>query len=69
MSQQTNDPTKEKERCMGKGMALGMAMFAPIGIVLWIVTDNPGLIGVGPAIGISIGVAIGEHLYKRSKQP
>lgn len=52
---------------MGLGMALGMAMFAPLGIVLSLVTDNPGLIGVGPAIGISIGVAIGEHLYKRNK--
>ncbi|HEY45931.1 MAG: hypothetical protein AMJ88_03680 [Anaerolineae bacterium SM23_ 63] len=68
MSQQTNDRMKEKERCMGLGMALGLAMFAPIGIVLSIVTDNPGLLGVGPAIGTSIGVAIGEHLYKRSKQ-
>ncbi len=68
MSQHTNDRTKEKERCMGMGMALGMAMFAPIGIALWIVTGNPGLIGVGPAMGISIGVAIGEHLYKRSRR-
>jgi hypothetical protein len=68
MSQQTNDRTKEKERCMGLGMAIGMAMFAPLGIVLFIVTDIPGLLGVGPAIGISIGVAFGEHLYKRSKQ-
>ena len=41
MSQQTNDPTKLKEHYMGQGMAIGMAMFAPLGIVLSIVTDNP----------------------------
>ena len=68
MSQQTNDPTKHKEHCMGLGMAIGMAMFVPLGIVLFIVTRNPGLLGIGPAVGISIGVVIGEHLKKRSKQ-
>jgi hypothetical protein len=68
MSQQSNEPTKRKEHYMGQGMALGMAMFAPLGIVLSIVTDNYGLLGIGPAIGISIGVAIGEHLYKQSKR-
>jgi hypothetical protein len=68
MSQQTNGSTKQKEHYMGRGMAIGMAMFAPIGIALFILTDNPGLLGIGPAIGISIGVAIGEHLYKRSKR-
>ena len=67
MSQHTNDRMKERERCMGLGMVLGLAMFAPIGIVLSILTDNPGLIGIGPAIGISIGVALGEHLYKRNR--
>jgi hypothetical protein len=68
MSQQTNDPTNQKEHYMGLGIAIGMAMFAPIGIVLSILTDNPGLLGIGPAVGVSTGVAIGEHLYKRSKR-
>ena len=68
MSQQTNDPTKLKEHYMGQGMAIGMAMFAPLGIVLSIVTDNPGLLGIGPALGVSIGIAIGEYLYKRNKR-
>jgi hypothetical protein len=67
MSKDTNDPTKQKQHYMGLGMAIGMAMFAPLGIVLSIVTDNPGLLGIGPAVGVSIGVAIGEHLHKRSK--
>ena len=67
MSQQTNDPTKLKEHYMGQGMAIGMAMFAPLGIVVSIVTDNPGLLGIGPALGISFGIAIGKYLYERNK--
>jgi hypothetical protein len=68
MSQKTNDPTKLKEHYMGLGMALGMAMFVPLGIVISLVTKNPGLLGIGPGVGVSFGVAIGEHLYKRNRR-
>jgi len=42
----------------GQGMALGMAMFIPIGVVMWLVTDNPGMIAIGPALGVSVGIAL-----------
>ena len=42
----------------GKYMGFFMLMFMPLGIVLWIILDNPGMIGIGVALGISIGVAV-----------
>jgi hypothetical protein len=49
-------------------MAIGIAIFSGIGVPLSIATDNPGFIGIGPALGVSIGLAIGsgiEEKYKR----
>jgi len=51
---------------MGLGMAIGMIIFAPLGIILAIATDTPGLLGIGPAMGVGVGVALGEGLYQRS---
>jgi threonine/homoserine efflux transporter RhtA len=68
MSQQGNDRTKHDENCMAMGMAIGLIMFVPIGIVLSIVTHNAGLLGIGPAVGISLGIAFGEYLKKRGKR-
>ena len=53
---------------VGMWMAIGIAIFSGIGIPLSIVTDNAGFIGVGPALGVSIGMAIGtgiENKYKK----
>jgi len=58
----------ERDRYMAIGMAIGMPSFALIGIALCIVTDNLGLLGLGPAIGLAIGISIGEGLYLRSRQ-
>ena len=58
----------ERDRYMAIGMAIGMPSFALLGIILCIATDNPGLLGVGPAIGLAIGIANGEGLYRRSRQ-
>jgi hypothetical protein len=55
----------ERERCQGLGLALGMALCAPLGLVLSIATGVHGLIGVGPAMGVALGLALGEHLYQR----
>jgi hypothetical protein len=47
-------------------MAIGMIVCMPVGVALFIITRNPGLLGIGPAVGIALGVAIGEGLYQRS---
>jgi hypothetical protein len=57
----------ERERYLAIGMAIGMPTFAFLGIVLCIATHTPGLLGVGPAIGLAMGISIGEGMYLRSR--
>ena len=57
----------ERAHYMAIGLAIGMPSFALIGIALCIATDTLGLLGVGPAIGLAIGISIGEGLYLRSR--
>ena len=58
----------ERDRYIGIGIAIGMPSVALIGFVLCLATDNPGLLGLPPAIGLAMGIAIGEGLYRRSRQ-
>jgi hypothetical protein len=58
---------QDREHYLSVGMAIGMIMFMPLGF-LFILLDNPGLLGIGPAMGIAVGLAIGEQLYRRSQQ-
>jgi hypothetical protein len=61
-------PDLERERCISIGLAIGMPSFALIGFILCIATDTPSFLGLGPAIGLTIGIAIGEGLYHRRGQ-
>ena len=54
-----------KRETMGQGMAIGMVLFIPFGIILSILIGNFAFIGMGIPLGVSVGVAIGEDLYKR----
>ncbi|MCK5634477.1 MAG: hypothetical protein KAI06_05295 [Anaerolineales bacterium] len=54
-----------KQQYQRKGMGIGMALFMPFGVILWLLLDNPGFLGVGPALGVSVGIALGEAMYKR----
>ena len=53
---------------LGMWMGIGIAIFSGIGIPLSIVTENPGLIGIGPAIGVAFGLAIGQSIENKYKQ-
>ena len=66
MSKKRETQAKEKDHYVGLGMAIGMIAFAPLGIVLAIATGTFGLLGIGPAMGVAVGVALGEGLYQRS---
>ena len=58
----------QRDRYIAIGLAIGMPSFALIGFFLCIATDTPGFLGLGPAIGLAIGISIGEGLYRRSKR-
>lgn len=51
----------------GTFIALGMLLFIPVGIALSIGTDNSELLGIGPAVGLPIGLAWEEHNKKQGK--
>lgn len=58
----------ERDRYIAIGMAIGMPSFALIGFAWCLATDNLGLLGLAPAIGLTMGIAIGEGLYQRSRR-
>jgi hypothetical protein len=53
---------------IGMWMGIGIAIFSGFGIPLSIATDNPGFIGIGPAIGVAIGLSIGQSIENKYKQ-
>ena len=53
---------------IGLWMGIGIAIFSGIGIPLSIITDNPGFIGIGPAIGVGFGISIGQVIENKYKK-
>ena len=53
---------------LGMWMAIGIVIFSGLGIPLSIVTGNPGLMGIGPALGVAIGLSIGQAVENKYKQ-
>ena len=49
-------------------MAIGIAIFSGLGIPLTITTDNYGFIGIGPALGVAVGLAVGSPIEARYKK-
>ena len=53
---------------IGIWMGIGIAIFSGVGIPLSILLENPGFIGIGPAIGVSFGLAIGMSIEGKKKK-
>lgn len=53
---------------VGKWMGIGMAIFSGLGVSLSIISGNEGLIGIGPALGMSVGLAIGTSIEEKYKK-
>jgi len=49
-------------------MGIGIAVFSGVGIPLSIVLKIPGLIGIGPAIGVAFGSALGQSIESKYKK-
>ena len=52
---------------IGMWMGIFIAIFSGLGIPLSIVTENPGFIGIGPALGVSVGLVIGQSIENKYK--
>ena len=53
---------------VGMWMGIGIAIFSGIGIPLSFALENPGLIGIGPAMGVAVGLAIGSSIEAKYKK-
>jgi hypothetical protein len=53
---------------VGMWMAICIVIFSGIGVPLFIALENPGLIGIGPAIGVALGLSIGSGIESRYKK-
>jgi len=53
---------------LGMWMGICIAIFSGFGIPLSIVTENPGFIGIGPALGVAVGLAIGQSIENKYKR-
>jgi len=57
----------EKSKTLGVGIAIGIGMMVPFGIILGVSTGNMAFMGFGLPIGIAVGTAIGAALNERHK--
>ncbi|MGD8760135.1 MAG: hypothetical protein PVJ07_07760 [Anaerolineales bacterium] len=65
MSTKANDQAGLRQECQRGGLACGMGIFLPLGVVLSFSTGHHALMGAGVALALSLGMAFGEHLYQR----
>lgn len=50
------------------GIAIGAIVFGLLGFVICLMTDNMALLGVGPSVGIPIGLIFGQNLEGRKER-
>ena len=53
---------------VGMWMGIGIAIFTGVGVPPSIATGNTAFIGIGPAIGVSFGLAIGSGIEAKYKK-
>jgi len=53
---------------VGMWIGIGVAIFSGIGVSLSTALESPGLLGIGPAIGIAFGAAIGQSIESKHKK-
>jgi hypothetical protein len=64
-----NDDLKIPEgQIIAKWMGIGIAIFAGLGIPLSIITSNFAFIGIGPALGVAVGLSIGQGIENKYKK-
>jgi len=49
-------------------MGIGIAIFSGFGVSLSIIMNNFSFMGIGPAIGVSFGLAVGQSVENKYKE-
>lgn len=66
MFEKRKDQTLEKDHYIGVGLAIGMPICMPLGVALFVITGNPGLMGAVVGFSVAVSLAIGENLAQRN---
>jgi hypothetical protein len=53
---------------VGMWMAIGIVIFSGFGVPISIATNNYAFIGIGPALGVAFGLAIGQSIENKHKE-
>jgi len=53
---------------VGMWIGIGIAIFTGVGVAISFALENPGMIGVGPAIGVAFGAGVGSSIESRYKK-
>ena len=68
MEEEDKNKTYPEGHFVGMWMGIGIAIFTGVGVPLSIATGNPGLIGIGPALGVAFGLAIGSSIEDKYRK-
>lgn len=60
-----NDKKYPKGYFLNLWMGICIAVFSGVGIPIAIISKNFAFIGIGPAIGVSVGIAIGQGIENK----
>jgi hypothetical protein len=52
---------------VGLWIGISIAFFTMGWLPICIIMENPGLLGIGPALGMAVGVAIGQSIEEKYK--
>jgi hypothetical protein len=53
---------------VGMWMGIGIALFSGVGVPLSIALKTPGLMGIGPALGVAVGLSVGQSIESKYKR-
>lgn len=59
---------KPKGHYISVGIIIGIGIFGMLGTVIYLITNNFAFIGVGPAVGIPIGLILGQSIESKKER-
>ncbi len=62
---ETNDRKYPEGHFLALWMGIGIALFSGLGIVISVADQNYAFLGMGPAIGVAFGLAIGQGMENK----
>jgi cadmium resistance protein CadD (predicted permease) len=65
---QENSEKYPEGQFVGMWMGIGLAIFTGVGLPLSIALKIPGLMGIGPALGIAFGLSVGQSIESKYKR-